>query len=388
MYTLLTHLFIKEKDNLKDPNIRRKYGILSSILGISLNILLFAGKYFAGMLSGSIAITVDAFNNLSDAGSSFITLIGFKAAGMKPDADHPYGHGRIEYISGFAVAIAIILMGFELARSSMEKILSPTPIDTSNLAILILLLSILVKIYMAFYNYRIGKKIDSSAMKATSTDSLCDAIATFFVFLSMIIMKFSHLQIDGYCGILVAIFILYAGYSTARETLSPLLGKAPSAELVEQIETLVLAHPDILGIHDLAVHDYGPGRLMISLHGEVSGKEDIFYLHDVIDQIERELNETLSCESVIHLDPVNVDDEQTAYVKQVLTSFLQMLDERITLHDFHIFTRGGKSRISFDIILPQPFPLTDSEVEQQIRQKIAENFEDYELILTIDKDYV
>lgn len=303
MITILSRLFIPNRENTSDPKVRRSYGMLSSILGICLNIILFLGKYIAGVQCGSIAIMSDAFNNLSDAGSSIITLIGFQFAGMKPDANHPFGHGRIEYISGFIVSMAIILMGFELGKSSIEKILHPEEIDTSLLSIFILLASIGIKLYMNFYNRRIGRKIDSAAMRATATDSLSDAIATSFVLLAILVMRFTGVNVDGWCGVAVACFILFAGYSAARETLSPLLGNPPDPELVQKIHQIVMSHPEIVGMHDLIVHDYGPGRIMVSLHGEVQGDGDIFALHDKIDLIERELSEKLGCEATIHMDP-------------------------------------------------------------------------------------
>ena len=310
MIKFLIKRLIKNSDNVKDPAVRRMYGTLCSSVGIGLNICLFAGKYLAGVLSGSIAIMADAFNNLSDAGSSLITLIGFKFAGMKPDAEHPFGHGRIEYISGLAVSAAIILMGVELAKSSVSKIISPSPVDMSMMSIAILAVSVCVKLYMCSYNRFVGKQIDSAAMKATAIDSLSDAVATSVVLLAMLVLKFTGLNVDGWCGAMVALFILYAGYSAAKDTLSPLLGQPPEEELISQIRDITLSHQEIVGIHDLVVHDYGPGRLMISLHGEVPGDGNIFELHDVIDQAEKELKDKLGCDAVIHMDPIATDDEE------------------------------------------------------------------------------
>ena len=269
MISLLARLFLKTEGR-DEAALRKEYGILCGAVGIALNVLLFAGKFFAGTLSGSIAITADAFNNLSDAGSSFVTLLGFQLAGQKPDSDHPFGHGRIEYLSGLAVSMLILLMGFELAKSSLDKILHPAPVDSSWLVIAILCVSIAVKLYMSFYNRSLGKKLNAPAMLATAADSLSDSVATTAVLIATLVGRFSGLMIDGWCGILVAAFILWSGFNAAKDTINPLLGTPPTHEFVDQIKHLVMAHPAIIGIHDLIVHDYGPGRVMISLHAEVS----------------------------------------------------------------------------------------------------------------------
>ncbi|MGM9588106.1 MAG: cation diffusion facilitator family transporter, partial [Candidatus Limivicinus sp.] len=271
MIKLLTKLFIKDHENVTNAAVRRAYGTMCSLYGIFLNLLLFAGKYFAGVISGSVAITADAFNNLSDAGSSIITLLGFAIAGKKPDPDHPFGHGRAEYLAGLVLSAVIILMGFELVKSSFEKILHPEPISSGLLPAIILVCSILVKFYMCLYNRSVGKKINSAAMQATATDSLSDSVATTVVLISMGVSYFFHVNIDGYAGLLVAVFILYAGFNAAKDTVSPLLGQAPDPEFVQQVADIVTAHPEVVGIHDLVVHDYGPGRVMVSLHAEVRG---------------------------------------------------------------------------------------------------------------------
>ena len=291
MITCLAKFWIRESDS--EEKKRRVYGTLGAVVGIFLNICLFVGKYLAGFLSGSIAIMADAFNNLSDAGSSFISLIGFVFSGKKPDLDHPFGHGRIEYLAGLGVSFLILLMGVELAKNSVQKILHPVSVQISTLSIAVLSASILVKLYMAYYNHAIGKKIRSATMAATATDSLSDAAATTVVLLAMLFLAVTGINIDGYCGILVAVFILAAGIGAAKETVSPLLGQAPDPEFVKEIKELVMQHEEVLGIHDMAVHDYGPGRVMVSLHAEVSGDGNIYELHDLIDQIERELKEKL-----------------------------------------------------------------------------------------------
>ena len=293
MVTLLAKIFIQEKND--QAKIREEYGVLCGVVGILFNVLLFAGKFLAGTISHSIAITADAVNNLSDAGSSIVTLAGFKLAGTKPDTEHPFGHGRIEYISGLVVAAAILLMAYELIRDSVGKIVHPEETEFSGLIVVILVLSILVKLYMYFYNHRIGKKLDSAAMQATAIDSLSDTCATTAVLAATLIGHFTGLHIDGWCGVLVGVFILYAGISAAKETLNPLLGQPPAEEFVMQIDRIVMSHPEICGIHDLIVHDYGPGRKMVTLHAEVPADGDILEVHDVIDNVENELREKLGC---------------------------------------------------------------------------------------------
>lgn len=388
MIRLLMKLCIKQNDNPNDAVTRRACGMLCSVVGVVLNVLLFAGKYLAGAVSGSIAIMADAFNNLSDAGSSLITLIGFKFAGLKADAEHPFGHGRIEYISGFIVAAAIILMGVELVKSSVAKILSPSPVDTSLLAVGILLVSVCVKIYMCIYNRSIGRAISSTAMKATAMDSLSDAIATSVVLISMLIMKFTGINVDGWCGVLVAVFILYSGYQAAKDTLSPLLGQPPSPEFIEQIKEIMLSHEEIVGIHDLVVHDYGPGRLMISLHGEVPGNGDIFELHDAIDRTEKELKEKLGCDAVIHMDPIAMDDEDIAATKKEVAELVKQINEDLTIHDFRMVEGPTHTNLIFDVVVPFDVKLSDGEVTEKIEQVVQEKWSNYFVVLNVDHSYV
>ena len=388
MITLLSGIFIKNRDQTENGEVRRAYGMLCSLVGIGLNVLLFAGKYLAGVISGSIAITADAFNNLSDAGSSFITLVGFKFSGMKADAGHPFGHGRIEYISGFGVSMIIILMGAELFKSSVEKILHPEPVAAGTLSMAILVASIAVKLYMCLYNRSIGKKIGSEAMKATAMDSLSDSAATTAVLLSMGVTYVTGKNIDGWCGLLVAGFVLYAGYSAARDTLNQLLGEPPSAEFVEEIKSTVMAHPEILGIHDLVVHDYGPGRRMISLHGEVSGDCDIFEIHDVIDRIEKELNQKLGCESVIHMDPIEVNNKTVEETKAVLVNRLKERYPEISIHDFRMVQGPTHTNLIFDAVVPFGFPLSNDEVREGIERLVDETWENYFAVVQVEQSYV
>ncbi|MFR8089151.1 MAG: cation diffusion facilitator family transporter [Lachnospirales bacterium] len=388
MVTLLAKLFIKDYRNTENPSVRGAYGILCSIVGIILNLLLFAGKYLAGTLSGSLAIMADALNNLSDAGSSMVTLIGFRFAGRGPDMDHPFGHGRYEYISGLVVSFLILWMGIELGRSSIEKIANPEAMEGGWLTILILAASIAVKFYMNYYNRKIGKKIDSSAMKATAMDSLSDCIATTVVLICTVIYLATDVNLDGWGGGLVALFIIYTGITSIRDTLSPLLGQAPDPEYVQKIEMIVKAHPEILGIHDLVVHDYGPGHRLISLHGEVSGDGDIYVLHDVIDRIEQELHDKLGCEAVIHMDPIAANDEHVNAMREKVEELLTQWDSRISLHDFRMVEGPTHTNLIFDAVVPQDLAATEEEAKKKIAQLIAQLGDMYRAVVKIDRFYV
>lgn len=389
MISLLSAWLIPNRDQVENSAVRQKYGMLCGAVGIFLNLLLFAGKLFAGMLASSIAITADAVNNLSDAGSSLITLIGFKLAGQAPDLDHPFGHGRIEYVSGLIVSLLIILMGLELIRSSIDKILHPAPVDGSLLVLAILAASIAVKIYMYCYNRGVGRKIDSAAMKATAMDSLSDTVATTAVLIATLIGRFTGLLIDGWCGILVAAFILYSGISAARDTISPLLGQPPEENFVEKIERLVMAHPEIRGMHDLIVHNYGPGRTMISLHAEVPEDGDIRQLHETIDTLEGELREKLGCEAVIHMDPIVTDDPAVCVLKEQVLEKVHAIDPALSIHDFRVVEGAERGRILFDVLLPYRFRLRDDEVVQQLEHCIGQmEHGRYQVTIQADHSYV
>lgn len=388
MVSLLARWLIRDWESVHTPSVRRAYGVLCGAVGILLNALLFAGKLFAGTLSGSIAITADAFNNLSDAASSLITLIGFRMAGQKPDPEHPFGHGRIEYISGFIVSMAILLMGFELLSSSVQKIVSPEPVSFSPLAAGILVASIAVKLYMCFYNRRVGKKIDSAAMRATAMDSLSDSVATAVVLVAMLVGHWTNLMIDGWCGLLVALFILYAGVNAAKETIGPLLGQPPTREFVEQIEQYVLSYDSVVGLHDLIVHNYGPGRTMISLHAEVPVTADILEMHDMIDNIEHGLRERMGCEAVIHMDPVVLDDERLSALREAVRGFAAEIDPAITIHDFRMVSGPTHTNLIFDAVVPYKFRLSDEEVRRQLSERIRALDGNYYAVIDIDKSYV
>lgn len=374
--------------NLSESRKRSLYGTLCGFVGIFLNFCLFAFKYFAGTVSGSIAITADAFNNLSDAGSSFITLAGFVYAEKKPDEEHPFGHGRFEYISGFIVSVIILVMGVELAKTSVEKVIHPSEVTSDALTMAILVFSISVKLYMCFYNRRVGKKIDSAAMKATALDSLSDVVATSVVLLSMVALKLFDINIDGFGGIAVSLFILYTGYNAAKDSMKPLLGTQPDPQIVEKIEEIVLSHDEILGMHDLIVHDYGPNRLIISLHAEVSGSEDIFKIHSAIDHIEDELSRRLSCEAVIHMDPVESDNEVISKIKtEVAKEISDKISAKITIHDFRMVVSGDHTNVIFDAAVPFEIKKSDKEIKGEIVKCVKEINPLYRAVVKIDRAY-
>ena len=386
MISLLSRIFL-HPEGKSAPELRKAYGILCGFVGIGLNLLLFGLKFFAGWLSGSIAITADAFNNLSDAASSAVTLLGFQLAGQKPDPHHPFGHGRMEYLSGLVVAMLILFMGFELGKSSVSKILHPAAVESSCLVIAILGISIAVKFYMSCYNRSIGRKIDSAAMEATAVDSLSDCIATSAVLLSTLVSRFTGLMIDGWCGIAVAVFILWSGCNAAKDTVNLLLGTPPTHELVEDIQKLVMSYPDVLGIHDLLVHDYGPGRRMVSLHAEVDAGGDILMLHDEIDNIERHLQSELNCQAVIHMDPVVTDDKDVFDVKQAVTRLVHEIDPCLKLHDFRMVSGPTHTNVIFDVVTPFGYAMTDEALAAEIQRRVCAMEGKFFAVVTVDKDF-
>lgn len=388
MITFLASLFIKDSKNYKEPSVRQAYGVLSGAVGIGLNILLFFGKWLTGTISGSIAITADAFNNLSDAGSSIITLIGFRLSGQEPDPEHPFGHGRMEYISGLLVSVAILVMGFELIGSSIGKLRSPEPIESSALVFGILIASILVKLYMFFYNHSLSKKIESAAMKATSVDSLSDTVATTLVLIATLISKYTGLLLDGWFGILVGLFILYTGGSTLKETIDLLLGQPPKQEFIDEVKEIVLGHSMVHGVHDLIVHDYGPGRVMISLHAEVDVNGDIQDIHEQIDHIEHELQEKLHCSATIHMDPIVTDDKEVLAMKAKVEEMVHFLDESFSMHDFRMVKGSTRTNLIFDVEVPRKTSYTDNEIVNWLKERIHElPGSKYFAVIQIDHEY-
>ncbi|MBQ2799140.1 MAG: cation transporter [Ruminiclostridium sp.] len=384
MTNLLIHIFIKDRNNTSDPVVRTNYGYLGAFTGIALNILLFLGKLIAGIISGAVSVMADAFNNLSDAGSSIMTFVGFKMASMPADNEHPYGHGRMEYVSGLIIAVIIMLMGFELGKTSVEKIINPEEFHFSVLTLGILIASVLVKLWMALFNRKLGKIINSKAMKATAMDSLTDCISTTVVILTMLLALFTGINLDAYAGLLVAAFILYTGFNTFKDSLTPLLGEKPSPELVKEIEDTVMSYPGIIGVHDLMVHDYGVGNMIISMHAEVPCKSDIMKAHELIDLIEDDLKIKYKSIVSIHMDPVANDDEETIQMKEMVTGIVKDIDEVLSIHDFRMTKGTQHINFIFDLVTPFKFRISDGELVEIIRKRLDEIDESYFAVITVE----
>jgi len=371
MISILSKFFIKQDENTKQSDLRRQYGVLLGGVGIFLNICLFIIKIIGGILSGSVAIVADAFNNLSDAGSSLIQMIGYKLSGQKPDNEHPYGHGRLEYVSGLIISIIIIIMGFELFTTSIERIFQPVDVVYGSISIIILTISVFVKLYMYSYNKRYSVKLKSVVMQATAYDSLSDCLATSVVLLAAMVSSYTGIKVDGFCGLVVSAFIMYTGINSARDTINPLLGEKPDKEFVRKIASFVLSYEDIRGIHDLVVHDYGAGRMMVTLHAEVSSTGDIIKIHDTIDNIERKLSEVLGCHAVIHMDPVVTDDEVTLRMNRLCQLIAKSIDESLTIHDFRMVAGPTHTNLIFDVVVPFDVKMSEVEVKKAIEEKVA-----------------
>ena len=388
MTEILCRLFVKDRDKITLPEVRRAYGTLASVVGIIVNLLLAAGKIAVGLLFGAISLAGDGINNLSDAGSQIISFISFKMAAKPADRDHPFGHARIEYVASMIVSFFIMLVGFNLFRESIEKILDDSQVTNDSnvwLMVGVLAVSILFKLWLVLFNRRIAKKIDSAVMRATAADSLSDAGASTAVLVAMIIFKFTGVDIDGYMGILVAIVIFIAGIKILNDTKNAILGEAPSEEIVEQIKSIVAEYPDALGIHDMVVHSYGPGRIMATLHIEVDGSKCVFESHDMIDLIERRLNEECRVQASIHMDPIVADDEEVNKMRSLVMEKVKDLDERLDIHDFR-FVRGvTHTNLIFDVYVPFEIKMSDAEVKKSIADKVFEIDKNYFTVVTIDR---
>ena len=389
MIGFLVRRLIRDSDKTDDPAVRERYGILAGGAGLLLNLLLFGGKLAAGLVTGAISITADAFNNLSDAASSVVTLIGFRLAGQEPDREHPFGHGRAEYLAGLAVSVLILLVGLELGKSSIEKILRPEQVAFSWLSAGILAASILVKLWMGRFYRVLGQRIDSPAMAAAAADSRSDAAATSAVLAGLVCGGLGSLNIDGWIGLLVAGFIFKAGVGAMKDTLDPLLGQPPSEELVKEIEGAILARPEITGIHDLVVHDYGPGRQMMSVHAEVDAGADLLEIHDVIDAAERELKRRFRLEAVIHMDPVVTDDPQTARLRERTEELARNIDPSASVHDFRVTAGPLHTNLIFDMVVPYSVRETDRALREKIQALATERMgENFYTVVQIDRAYV
>lgn len=369
------------------PETRQLCGMRAGAVGIALNALLCLGKLLAGTITGSVAIVGDALNNLSDAASSVITLVGFRLAGQQADEEHPFGHGRMEYLAGLVVSMAILLMGFELGKSSVEKLFSPESLDFSWVAVGILAVSVMVKVWMYFFNSTLGRRIGSQTMLATAADSLSDSVATGAVLLATLAGHIWDLKIDGLAGLIVAAFILKTGWEAAQDTLDPLLGRPMDPELAQDIDQLVLSHNNILGIHDLIYHDYGPGRAMMSFHAEVPADSDLLEMHDIIDHIERELKEKHHIDTVIHMDPV-VNDQRTTALREQVAALARELDPVLTIHDLRITAGPMHTNVLFDVMVPYGFRLTDSQVVSELGKKVEALSSKYSAVIEVDHSFV
>ena len=387
MTKLLVRLFVKDSENVKDPAVRIRYGYLGSVTGIVLNVLLFAGKLAAGIISGAISVTADAFNNLSDAGSSIMSLVGFKMAAQPADEEHPFGHGRMEYVSGLVISFLIMLMGFELAQSSIEKIFRPQEMSFSWLTLTVLIVSVAVKLWMGLFNRNLGKRINSTSMKAAAADSISDCISTSAVIAALMVLYFFDVNIDSYIGLAVALFIFYNGINTFRDSLTPLLGTKPDKEFVLEITGRVESYEGIVGTHDMIVHDYGVGNLIISMHAEVPMEMDFNSAHELIDKIEDDLKKQYKCLVTIHMDPVAINDEKAMAVKAQVAEIVRQIDSRMSIHDFRMTDGKDRDNLIFDVVVPFKLDMTDAEVRETIGKRVSEIDKAYYCVINIDKDY-
>lgn len=388
MTDFLCKRFVKNHENTKEPQVREGYGKLASVVGIISNTILCIAKILVGLISGSIAIIADGINNLADASSSVITLAGFKLSAMPEDEEHPYGHARIEYITGMIVSVLIVVVGVELIKSSIDKILHPEPLEFSWSIVIVLLLAILLKIWQAMFNIKVGKKINSVALTATGADSRNDVISTAAVLFSIIIGKMANIQIDGYMGVLVALFIIWSGIGLIKETSSPLLGEAPDPDLVAAISEMASDFDGVLGIHDLVVHNYGPGKIFASIHIEVDANGDLMESHDMVDNIERQLSKKLHIVLTAHMDPIKIDDPIVALMNEVTTKVTDSLDGISNVHDLRVVPGPTHTNIIFDVVVNPSCKLSNKEIHQTFTDTIKAIDENYFVVINFDKNYV
>ena len=387
MHTILIKTFIRDYENTGNIKVREAYGTLGSITGIIVNLILALSKYFAGILSGSISVTADAINNLSDAGSSIISLIGVKLSAKPADKGHPYGHGRVEYNSALAVSFVVLLMGIELFRSSVDKIINPVPVKFNWVSLIILVVSILAKLWLGLFNRTLGKKINSSPMMAVMKDSFSDCLATGVALIAIIISAFSDVSVDGYLGVIVAGFIFLAGFNILKETMADLLGKPADREFTEEIEKKILSYDKIVGVHDLIIHDYGPGRKFASAHAEVSSLDDIMDVHDVIDLAERDILNEYGLIISIHTDPIVTDDERINQLKEMTIKIVKEISEEMSIHDFRVVDGPTHTNLIFDLIAPHKFHLSNNEIIHTVEEKLSKIDERYFVVITIEHSF-
>ena len=387
MTELLSRLFVKNHQDAQNPAVRTAYGTMVSITGIIVNLILFAAKFLVGSLFGAISIVGDAVNNLSDAGTQIISLISFRIAAKPADREHPFGHARIEYVTSMIVSFLVMLVGFELLKSSIAQIFSPERPDSSPIAIIVLIGSMLCKLWLGLFNRTIGKRIDSSVMRATAADSLSDVFATGAVLVATVLpMIFTDMKWnpDAYMGVIVAALIMVAGFRILNESKNAILGEAPSEEIVKQITDVVDKYEGALGIHDMVVHNYGPGRIIASLHIEVDGSIDVFETHDMIDTIEKELREACGIEATIHMDPIVTDDEQVTALRQKTAEAVQKIHPSMQIHDFRFVAGATHTNLIFDVVVPFEVKMSEAEVKSAVTEKVKEIDSTYCVVLNID----
>ena len=386
----LLKITTKENNNYKDKEVRGKIGFLSGIVGIIINSLLFILKLTLGIIVSSVAVIADAFNNLSDAASSVITIVGFKMANKPADKNHPYGHGRIEYISALIISFLVLLVGFQFVKTSIGRILNPEPVTFDWLSFILLMTSILFKLWLSIFNKKLGKKIDSSSLKATSTDALGDVFITLVVALSLLASLFTTFPIDGYIGLGVSLFIIYAAYGLIKETVNPLIGEAPCETLAKNIQESLISYDYISGTHDLIIHNYGPGRIMASVHAEIPSNIDVMTIHEVIDKAEREISLKYDLHLVIHMDPISVDNEEIVSVRNEVNKIIKYNPFIKSMHDFRIVGKGDVKNLIFDVVV-DTISLEKVSSEEELKKDIERCIKDinphYNCIVTIDQDY-
>lgn len=387
MTNLLIKWFIKDYQNVTSTVVRERYGKLAGIAGILSNTVLFLIKILVGTLFNSIAITADAVNNLSDAGSSVITMVGFKISGKPADEQHPYGHARAEYITGFVVSFVIVLLGIELIKSSWQKIINPEPVNFSYLTIAVLAAAIVIKLWQSKFNRNLGRRINSTTLIATGMDSMNDVISTASVLVAAVFTKLTGIQVDGYMGVVVALFIIYSGFRLISETLNPLMGLAPDASLVDGIEKKILGYDGVLGLHDLVVHSYGPDKNYASVHVEVSAKRDILESHDIIDNIEKDVLTELNVHLVIHMDPIVIDDPLTNTLREKVKEIVHEIDPRLSMHDFRTVVGKTHCNLIFDVAVPTAYGKSDNELREMIKQEVYRINPTYHSVITLDRNY-
>lgn len=388
MTNLLVKIFIKNSTEVGNPKVRGDYGVLSSFVGIACNILLFLVKYFMGTMSNSIAIISDAFNNLSDSASCIVTLFGYKLSAKPADKDHPFGHGRFEYITSLVIATVIMFMGFELFKDSASKIIHPEEVTFSWIVVGSLVLSIGLKVWMSFFNSFLGKRINSSIMLATSKDSRNDVIATLGTLIALIASRFVNIPIDGIMGVVVSFIILRSGFGIVKDTVDELIGKPADKEIVEGIHTILNTNEAIMGMHDLMIHNYGPGMMIGSCHVEVRSDDDFVKIHDIIDQLERKIHDEFKIIMTIHMDPIEMDNEQVIYCKEIINRIIKTIDSKITIHDLRVVSGESHTNIIFDLVLPFDREYVNENIQKTIQDELAKEKETYYTVITFDREYM